>query len=278
MNRILAILLLGACGVRAQVDVVNKPIDILFNEATTNVNVCSNNWSTAQVGALLSILAEVTGIGATNGTVNLLSNSAPPVPCPQVAVLVNNGWTITCAYPIITNDTTFVVNGDGTWKLTVGAHGSGTTYQWQWYDPNVDWTDSGGETSATYNNPPRNESIALDPDIQRLYRCAVTRSGRTLYSAETLLPVPRISQNPTGADLTVGQTYSTECIGSTTDNFGNGVAITWKKNGVLVTGASTQDFSIPNVQVGDAGSYTCTFTMSNGAKLTSSAAVLTVSP
>jgi hypothetical protein len=268
-------LLLAAFSAQAQVTVQNGVNPALYG--LTNIVVISNNLIAAQVDGL--VLSIASSVGTSGGMLDIRSNALPSFPAGHqaAAMLINAGWSVKCDGPLISQDTTFAVNGDGTWKLTVASHGSGTTYNWQWYDPNNDWTDS-GQTGVTYDNPPRNESSALDPDLQRLYRCAVTRNGNTVNSTETLLPVPMISEQPSGADLTVGDTFSTECVGSAQDGLGGLAVYSWTKNGSVVGGQASPQFQLTNVQVGDAGSYRCVITMPNGAKKTSSAAVLTVTP
>jgi hypothetical protein len=275
MKTLLALMLSAVCAC-AQVAVINGPTPAFFG--MTNVVAISNNLNSAAIDILLSAVA--VSVGTTGGMVDIRSNSLPSVPCYPAHILEAASWVIKCDGPIVTNDTTFSVNGNGTWQTTVATYGSGTTYQWQWYDPNTDWTDSSGETAATYNNPPRNESSALDPDLQRYYRCKVTRNTLIVYSGQIVLPVPIISVGgqPSGASLTVGDTFTTECGGSSGDGLGNSIAYTWTKDGSTVVGATGDTFSITNVQVGDAGSYRCVLTAACGATATSDAAVLAVSP
>lgn len=83
--------------------------------------------------------------------------------------------------------------------------------------------------------------------------------------------VPSFSTQPTTQTVSVGATVQFTVIasGSPAPTF------QWRKNGAAISGATTTTLSLPNVQLSDAGSYTCVATNSAGSA-TSNAATLTV--
>ena len=245
-----------------------------------------------QVDAWLSVLL---GIGFV-GTLIITGCAAPSVPTGMAAAaaLITNGATITSDYAIITQEPTFAVNVDGSWKLTIATHGAGVTYQWQENlgpdntDINADWEDVGGQNAAQFNNPP----IAIDHCPNRIsYRCVVTRAAKVVNSSLVTVDVPanisleqgdqeintddpldfsaQIGPDPASLNLGIG--YAAE--GSTYQWFKDGVAIP-DANGDV---ENPVGYHVDNATSDNAGVYTLVITAPNGAKVTSTpAATVTV--
>ncbi|MDX2187811.1 MAG: immunoglobulin domain-containing protein [Opitutaceae bacterium] len=82
---------------------------------------------------------------------------------------------------------------------------------------------------------------------------------------------PAITSQPVGLSIVVGQTAQFTVAASGTAP----LAYQWKKDLADITGATSATLTIPNAQLGDAGSYTCVV-INDGGSATSSAAVLNV--
>ena len=84
---------------------------------------------------------------------------------------------------------------------------------------------------------------------------------------------PTISAQPASQTIDAGSSVTFKVSGSGTSPF----SYQWKLNGTPIVGATASSFSIPSVQVGDAGTYTVVITNSAGS-VTSQGAAHTVNP
>jgi hypothetical protein len=83
-------------------------------------------------------------------------------------------------------------------------------------------------------------------------------------------PVPTITAHPNSATASTGSSQSLTVAAT-----GESLAYAWKKNGAIISGATSSTFILTNISASDAGSYTVTVTNSGGS-VTSNAATLTV--
>jgi hypothetical protein len=146
------------------------------------------------------------------------------------------------------------------------ASASGTPapgYQWQFNGVPIS-----GATSSSYSIP--NVQLANAGN----YTVVASSSAGSVTSSVAVLTVwvlPSITAQP----------QSTTNIVGTTANFSAGASGTpapgyqWQFNGVPISGATSSSYSIPNVQLANAGNYTVVASSSAGS-VTSSVAVLTV--
>ncbi len=151
--------------------------------------------------------------------------------------------------------------------LTVTAGGTGPlTYQW-----NKNFVPISGATAATYS------ILSMQFSDGGTYTVTVTNSVGSVTSAEiSLSPIavvvaPFIQVPPQSVSGVVGQSisFSVTAIGTAP------LTYRWSKDGNAISGAAAASFSIPSLQMTDAGSYSVLVTNSAGS-VTSFAATLTV--
>jgi alpha-tubulin suppressor-like RCC1 family protein len=132
----------------------------------------------------------------------------------------------------------------------------------------------GNATQAQFLHP---EGVAVDAD-RNVYVAdtgnGVIRKITTAGQVSTLLilgNVPTIASQPAGLSVTAGSnaTFSVTATGEGT------LSYQWKKDGVLIPGATGASYSLSSVASGNAGNYTVTVANSWGA-VESAAATLTV--
>lgn len=194
------------------------------------------------------------------------------------------GNTTTCTFTVTVNDAWIpVISGQPSNQFVcVGSNGAFTvtasvpagnplTYQWQsWTPPAGPWVNIPGATAATLPLP--SVPFALNTTD---YRCVLTgRCSEVISGFATLYvnPLPTISllaSRPLA--LLPGNQLTITAVASP-----SGGTYVWRKNGVVVAGASGSTLS--NLTVDDIGSYTCTYTDLNGCQMTSSAMVVTGQP
>jgi hypothetical protein len=235
------------------------------------------------------ICAGVDAAGESSGTLTLTALD----PCDGVGMaaltnLLARLWTIVRAWAIITSQPVFAVNGDGTWKMTIATNGAATTYQWQervlegehQEGPGMVWNDVGGATSATFNNPPVNLITTFQDGQQTVYRCVVTRGGKSSNSEPCADLATVIGVQPVGGAISAGSALAMTATIPPQD--ATGATYQWYKGGVAIGGASgavavdTASYSVASAVVGDAGDYTVVITLPNGVKVTSDTATWTV--
>jgi len=138
------------------------------------------------------------------------------------------------------------------------------TYQWKKGGVNIS-----GATNSTYTI-----ASVVSGDAGS-YTVSVTNSVSSVTSTAATLTVPLsapvISSQPASLTVVVGAaaTFTVVAAGNPTPTY------QWKKAGTAITGATSSTYTITNVQITNAGSFTVTVTNSGGA-VTSTAATLTV--
>jgi hypothetical protein len=139
------------------------------------------------------------------------------------------------------------------------------TYQWR-----KNGTDLSGQTSTTLT-----WTATQTTDSGTYTVVATDTNGATLSTPATLSvltgTVPYFTVNPTAATAGVGQTLTLTgmAVGSPAPSY------QWRKDGVALTGATTSNLTLSNIQYSDAGTYTLTATNIAGS-VTTSGALLTV--
>lgn len=140
--------------------------------------------------------------------------------------------------------------------------------------------------SASFEeNYPINYSVAAGKQITS-FRVYYTKDAQTVHQAFNLVSftignasteapkvAPTITTQPSSQTVAEGQGASFSVAASGDQPF----SYQWKKNGVNIVGATSSSYSIPSVQVSDAGDYTVVVT-NGGGSATSNAATLTVNP
>lgn len=153
----------------------------------------------------------------------------------------NSTFSITSP-PTITQDPSPLTLCEGeNLTLRVTATGEGLSYQWRKNGiliPNA--------TNSTYSQPATNESSGI-------YDCVVSNScgSVTSQSAEVIVNlVPKITTHPVSIEVCEGEsaTFSVEATGTE-------IRFQWRKNGSPIPGATSQNYTIPAVQLSDSGSY-----------------------
>ncbi|HEU4391225.1 MAG TPA: pectinesterase family protein, partial [Blastocatellia bacterium] len=152
-------------------------------------------------------------------------------------------------------------------QFTVTASGSSPLdYQWR-----KDGTPISGATSAAY-------SIAtVSAADAGAYTVTVTNSVGSATSDPAVLTVitpPSITTPPASQTVTAGTTATFSVVASGTAPF----TYQWRKNGVNISGATTDTLTINNAQAGDAASYSVVVTNAAGSATSPAAALTVVDP
>jgi uncharacterized repeat protein (TIGR02543 family) len=158
--------------------------------------------------------------------------------------------------------------------FTAAASGGVLSYQWQYSaDGGESWHNKTGATSAAYT-----VTVKASYDGM-LYRCKVTNSGGSVYTAEarlTVLPKPVITAQPAGQTAAEGKTATFTVTAS-----GEGLSYQWQyskdggNNWYNKSGATSASYTVTAKASYDGMLYRCKVTNSIG-KVCSSAAELTV--
>ncbi len=157
-------------------------------------------------------------------------------------------------------------------NLSVSATGTGLSYQW-----NKDGTPIFGATASSYNIP-----VLVSADAGT-YTVEVTSGGvcgNTVTSSDAVVNV-NIAAVITTQPLPATQTL---CLGSVLPlnvvaNGSGPLSYQWKKNGVNISGATTDTYSLASVGIGDGGNYSVEVTSSGvcvPASVTSNIALVTI--
>lgn len=162
---------------------------------------------------------------------------------------------------------TSVTAGNYVMLSTVVAGSSPISYQWKKDGVNI--------SGATYSTYTINSAATVDAGN---YTVLVTNAvGSVTSSVAVVIVIPAVmpsfSRQPTTATtaLTIGgSVYLSAMVSGSVP-----MTYQWKKNGVAIAGAATENYNINSVGLTDAGSYTLTATNSAGS-VTSSAVVITV--
>jgi len=172
--------------------------------------------------------------------------------------------SISCTQPSILtqpNPQTVCEGNNVTFNVSVDA--TAPVYQWQ-----KDGTDIAGATSDTYT------ISGVTMNDAGNYVCVVTDScGNVLTSNSATLtvnPATAITTQPQGGDVCTGSSFTFNVVAT-----GGNLTYQWQKDGVDITGATSDTYTISNVSTSDAGDYTVVVTGSCGA-ITSNVATLNV--
>jgi pectate lyase len=162
-----------------------------------------------------------------------------------------------------------VLPGQGA-VFTVSVGGSAPFgYQW-YYDTNTLLTNATSDTLTLSNVQP---SSAGTYSVVVTNLVGSTDSVYAVLSVNTNPVAPSFTSEPASQVVLTGGTasFAAAAVGTPT------ILYQWNKNGLPVSGATSSNLTLTNVQTSDSGSYTLTATNSVGG-VTSSAAVLTVTP
>jgi hypothetical protein len=275
--------------------ITNTLGNITSNAATLTVNVPPSITTqpvsrTVTVGQTAAFSVTAAGTGtltyqwAKNGTVIYGATSASYMTPAAVAsdngasftvTVTGNAGTVTSnaallavnAPPSITTQpVSQTVTAGQTAMFSVAATGTATlTYQWA-----KNGTAISGATAASYTTP-----ATIVGDSGSSLTVTITNSVSSVTSNAATLTVnvpPAITSQPASESVTAGQTatFAVAATGSGT------LSYQWKKNGTVISGATTPSYTTPATVTGDSGStFTVTVTSSVGS-MTSNAATLTV--
>jgi hypothetical protein len=223
--------------------------------------------------------------GATGNTLNLsnvttgsagvysvvVKNSAGSVTSANATLTVNAATTPSTAPKITTQPASKTVTVGSSTSLSVTATGSPTpTYQWR-----KAGTAISGATSSTLNlSNVTTGSAGVYSVVVKNSAGSVTSSNATLTvnAAPSTNSAPKITSQPTSQSVAAGRNVSFVVAVS-----GNPApTLQWRKNGVVISGATSSTLALTNITTASAGSYTVVATNSSGS-VTSSGATLTIS-
>ena len=219
----------------------------------------------------MTISGTPTATGTTACTVTAWDGSNATGNSAKITVTFSiTGGVTNIAPSITTQPISQTVTAGGGVTFAVAASGSPTpTYQW-----NKDGAAIGGATSSTYS------IAAVAAGDAGTYTAVATNVAGTATSngaTLTVQPAPPPNTAPSFTTQPSGQTVTTGNSVSFTASASGNPAPTyqWKKDGVVLSGATSSSYSIASVASGDAGTYTVVATNSVSS-VTSSGAVLTV--
>jgi hypothetical protein len=263
---------------------------VTSNTASLNLNAASviNTQPTNQtgcVGSSVSFSVSASGTGLTyqwrKGGVNIAGATSATYTIPSVVagdagnydVVIGNACgasvtsntatlTIGTATSITTQPANQAVCIGSPLNLSVVAAGSNLTYQWRKGGVNI-----AGATSATYTVAAASAADAGTYDVVITGTC-----GNATSTAVTVTVNPATSITTQPASLTA-------CPGAnasfTVTAAGTGLTYQWRKDGVVITGATAATYTVTGVTAASAGTYTVAVTGTCGTVI-SSGAVLTL--
>jgi len=149
-------------------------------------------------------------------------------------------------------------------NFTVGATGSGITYQWH-----KAGTDITGATSASYSIASAAIADTGMYDVIVIGVCGDTVASNS--ARLTLNAVPVITQQPAAASVGIGQpvTFSVTATGTN-------LTYQWRKDGANIPGATSAVYTIPSATTDQAGNYDVVITGLCNPAATSTAVALVV--
>lgn len=178
--------------------------------------------------------------------------------------------TENCLVPVITTQpaASFNLNVGDSYTVSVASSSPGITYQWRKNGVNIS-----GATSASYT------ISSVQTSSAGTYTCAITNACGTIVSNGSVLTIaqcalPVITTQPTNQTLLVGNTLTLTVAATTTTGT---LSYQWKRNGVAINGATSSTYTLTNIQLSNAGSYTVDVTNSTCGTITSNAATVSVS-
>jgi sugar lactone lactonase YvrE len=215
--------------------------------------------------------------GATSATYTLSSVATKDAGDYTVVVsnsagsAISNSATLTVTSTVIppaitTQPGSLTVISGAPASMSVVASGTAPlAYQWS-----LDGSTISGANSTTYTLPAAASRNAGS------YTCVITNSAGSVTSTAAILTVntaPAITAQPANQTVIAGSTTTL----SVTATGNPAVTYQWRKDGVNLSGATSNALSLSNVTSANAGSYTCVITNTVGS-ITSNSATLTVNP
>ena len=249
------------CAVTSLTWAITPPTGPVINSPATGINF---------VGTRAFGLNGTTGQGVSTIVYTAKDAGGNTTTC-TFTVTVNDAWI-----PVISGQPSnqFVcVGSNGAFTVTASVPaGNPLTYQWQtWTGPSGSpantWVDIVGATAATL--PLNAVSFSQNTTDYRVIltgRCSVVTSGFATLYVNPLPMVSLLASRPLA--LLPGNTLTLTAVASP----GGGTYV-WRKNGVVIPGASGS--TLAGLTVDDIGSYTVTYTDGNGCVKTSDAMVVT---
>ena len=130
-------------------------------------------------------------------------------------------------------------------NFSIGATGTGITYQWRKNGVNID-----GATSLTYSI----QSISGNGPVTRSFDVVVTGVCNSILSQPAILTVLRKPNISGGSNKT---TYDGDnvYVTFTSDVTGDGLIYQWRKDGINIMNANSNSYTIENFTVADIGNY-----------------------
>ncbi|MGC4072788.1 MAG: pectinesterase family protein [Nibricoccus sp.] len=195
-------------------------------------------------------------------------NAAADIPTLVMAGAGNVGTDAPAAGAATISGSTSVATGASTTLTATPSGFTPASYQWRFKN-----ADISGATSATYT------LIGAQSTNAGAYTVVLGLSGggsvisSPLTLTVTAAPVaPTITTQPASLSATVGGSASFSVTAT-----GTGLSYQWKKGGTDISGATSATYTIANVALTDAASYTVVVT-NTGGSVTSSSATLLVAP
>lgn len=180
------------------------------------------------------------------------------------ALLIVNSMPVKPTITTQPKPNTVLLGETATFSL-IATGTSPLSFQWQ-----KDEVDIPGATNPSYPTP-----AVTKLDDGAVYRCIVSNSIGKDTSDNATLSVhwaPEITTQPVSQTVEAGNLVT---ISVTASGNPNVLTYQWKKNGVNISGATSNSHTITSVQVADAGSYTVDVT-NVVSTVTSDAAILTI--
>jgi trimeric autotransporter adhesin len=233
---------------------------VTFTNTSTG-SVTSLSWDFGDGNSITSTTSTQSHTYAAAGTFNVqlsvLSGSGCVSDTFTQAVVVSQGTSITTQPASQSACTGSAVN------FSVTASGSSLTYQWRKNGVSIS-----GATSSTYTIPAATSADAGNYDVVVTGGCGVVTSS---VASLTLNSAPVINTQPQSQAVCTGSPVTFTVVAS-----GSGLTYTWRKNGVLIPGATTANYTIASAAAGDVGSYDVVVATSCSTSTTSNAATLTL--
>ena len=203
-----------------------------------------------RMGVLLCGLVLLTGCGGGGG--GATSGGATPVP------------------PTITSQpSSQTVTAGQTATFSVATTGSNPmSYQWQFNGATIS-----GATLNTYSLANAQPSNAGSYSVVVSNSAGSAVSNSATLTVTTLVP-PTITSQPSSQTVTAGQTATFSVVASGTTP----LTYQWSKNGLAISGGTFASYTTPVTTASDSGSNFTVQVTNSGGTITSSAALLTVTP
>jgi hypothetical protein len=208
--------------------------------------------TTADSGALFSVVVSNSAGSATSGNATLTVTSAavaPAITTQPMSQTVASGTTAT-----------FSVTATGTAPLS---------YQWR-----KNGTAISGATSAAYTTPATTtaDSGALFSVVVSNSAGSVTSGNATLTVTPPTVVAPTITTQPASRSITSGSTATFTVVASGTAP----LSYQWRKNGTAIPGATSASYTTPAETTADNGATFSVVVSNSAGSVTSSNATLTV--